>query len=218
MIGGLSRTATAALRQLLDAGTLSNLPAGFKQRGVRVRDEASPIQPGEFKDVDAPGGNLRDAFFPLPYKEPSATLLNLLGYCCPLVKGSRLLLTCKWAMVINKRLLEQQIALLERGSRVMSAIHKRLYAGMKEEFKLLSKVVAQYLPPEYPYDVVGGARNIKQADFDDRIDVIPVADPNIFSMSQRISMAQTQLQLAQSNPQIHNFISSYQKNVRSNRC
>ena len=101
------------------------------------------------------------------------------------------------------------IALLERGSRVMSAIHKRCYAAMKDEFKLLSKVVSQYLPPEYPYDVVGGARNIKQSDFDDRIDVIPVADPNIFSMSQRITLAQTQLQLATSNPQIHNLYQVY---------
>jgi hypothetical protein len=159
MIGGLSRTATAALRQLLDAGTLSNLPAGFKQRGVRVRDEAAPIQPGEFKDVDAPGGNLRDAFFPLPYKEPSQTLLNLLG------------------IVVQ--------------------------AGQ------LAKVVSQYLPPEYPYDVVGGQRNIKQADFDDRIDVVPVADPNIFSMSQRITLAQTQLQIATSNPQLHNMYQIY---------
>ena len=103
------------------------------------------------------------------------------------------------------------VALLERGSRVMSAIHKRCYAAMKQEFKLLSKVVSQYLPPEYPYDVVGGARNIKQVDFDDRIDIVPVADPNIFSMAQRISMAQTELQLAQSNPQIHNLYSAYRK-------
>jgi hypothetical protein len=101
------------------------------------------------------------------------------------------------------------VALLERGSRVMSAIHKRCYAAMKQEFKLLSKVVAQYLPPEYPYDVVGGARNIKQADFDDRIDIIPVADPNIFSMSQRITLAQTQLQIATSNPQLHNMYQIY---------
>jgi len=101
------------------------------------------------------------------------------------------------------------IALLERGSRVMSAIHKRCYAGMKDEFKLLAKAVSQYLPPEYPYDVVGGQRNIKQTDFDDRVDVVPVADPNIFSMSQRITLAQTQLQLATSNPQIHNLYQVY---------
>ena len=211
MIGGLSRTATAALRQLLDAGTLSNLPAGFKQRGVRVRDEASPIQPGEFKDVDAPGGSLRDAFFPLPYKEPSQTLLQMMG----IVVGDGQRFAAIADMQVGdgnqQAAVGTTIALLERGSRVMSAIHKRLYAGMKKEFKLLSKVVSQYLPAEYPYDVVGGARNIKQVDFDDRVDVLPVADPNIFSMAQRISMAQTELQLAQSNPQIHNLYAAYRK-------
>src|SRR6056300_766823 len=209
MIGGLSRTATAALRQLLDAGTLSNLPAGFKQRGVRVRDEASPIQPGEFKDVDAPGGSLRDAFFPLPYKEPSQTLLSLMG----IVVGAGQ----RFAAIADMQVgdgnqgaaVGTTIALLERGSRVMSAIHKRLYAAMKKEFKLLGKIVAQYLPPEYPYDVVGGARNIKQTDFDDRVDVVPVADPNIFSMSQRITLAQTQLQIATANPQLHNMYQIY---------
>ena len=209
MIGGLSRTATAALRQLLDAGTLSNLPAGFKQRGVRVRDEASPIQPGEFKDVDAPGGNLRDAFFPLPYKEPSQTLLNLLGIVVQAGQRFAAIADMQVGDANQAAAVGTTIALLERGSRVMSAIHKRCYAAMKEEFKLLAKVVSQYLPPEYPYDVVGGQRNIKQADFDDRIDVVPVADPNIFSMSQRITLAQTQLQIATSNPQLHNMYQIY---------
>jgi hypothetical protein len=209
MIGGLSRTATAALRQLLDAGTLSNLPAGFKQRGVRVRDEASPIQPGEFKDVDAPGGSLRDAFFPLPYKEPSQTLLNLLGIVVQAGQRFAAIADMQVGDGNQAAAVGTTIALLERGSRVMSAIHKRCYAAMKDEFKLLSKVVSQYLPPEYPYDVVGGARNVKQADFDDRIDVIPVADPNIFSMSQRITLAQTQLQIATANPQLHNMYQIY---------
>ncbi len=211
MIGGLSRTATAALRQLLDAGTLSNLPAGFKQRGVRVRDEAAPIQPGEFKDVDAPGGSLRDAFFPLPYKEPSATLLQLMGIVVGAGQRFAAIADMQVGDGNQSAAVGTTIALLERGSRVMSAIHKRLYAGMKKEFKLLSKVVSQYLPPEYPYDVVGGARTIKQIDFDDKVDVLPVADPNIFSMAQRISMAQTELQLAQSNPQIHNLYNAYRK-------
>ena len=209
MIGGLSRTATSALRQLLDAGTLSNLPAGFKQRGVRVRDEAAPIQPGEFKDVDAPGGNLRDAFFPLPYKAPSQTLLNLLGVVVSAGQRFAAIADMQVGDSNQAAAVGTTIALLERGSRVMSAIHKRCYAAMKDEFKLLSKVVSQYLPPEYPYDVVGGARNIKQADFDDRIDVIPVADPNIFSMSQRITLAQTQLQIATSNPALHNMYQIY---------
>jgi hypothetical protein len=209
MIGGLSRTATAALRQLLDAGTLANLPAGFKQRGVRVRDEASPIQPGEFKDVDAPGGNLRDAFFPLPYKEPSPTLLQLLGVVVQAGQRFAAIADMQVGDGNQGAAVGTTVALLERGSRVMSAIHKRCYAAMKNEFKLLSKIVSQYLPPEYPYDVVGGARNIKQTDFDDRVDVVPVADPNIFSMSQRITLAQTQLQIATSNPQLHNMYQIY---------
>jgi hypothetical protein len=209
MIGGLSRTATTALRQLLDAGTLANLPAGFKQRGVRVRDEASPIQPGEFKDVDAPGGSLRDAFFPLPYKEPSPTLLQLLGVVVQAGQRFAAIADMQVGDTKQNAAVGTTIALLERGSRVMSAIHKRCYAAMKDEFRILSKVVAQYLPPEYPYDVVGGQRNIKQADFDQRVDVIPVADPNIFSMSQRITLAQTQLQLATSQPQIHNLYQVY---------
>jgi len=209
MIGGLSRTATTALRQLLDAGTLANLPAGFKQRGVRVRDEASPIQPGEFKDVDAPGGSLRDAFFPLPYKEPSPTLLQLLGVVVQAGQRFAAIADMQVGDTKQNAAVGTTIALLERGSRVMSAIHKRCYAAMKDEFRILAKVVAQYLPPEYPYDVVGGQRNIKQADFDQRVDVIPVADPNIFSMSQRITLAQTQLQLATSQPQIHNLYQVY---------
>ena len=209
MIGGLSRTATTALRQLLDAGTLANLPAGFKQRGVRVRDEAAPIQPGEFKDVDAPGGSLRDAFFPLPYKEPSPTLLQLLGVVVQAGQRFAAIADMQIGDTKQNAAVGTTIALLERGSRVMSAIHKRCYAAMKDEFKILARVVSQYLPPEYPYDVVGGQRNVKQTDFDDRVDVVPVADPNIFSMSQRITLAQTQLQIATSNPQLHNMYQIY---------
>jgi hypothetical protein len=209
MIGGLSRTATTALRQLLDAGTLSNLPAGFKQRGVRVRDEAAPIQPGEFKDVDAPGGSLRDAFYPLPYKEPSQTLLALMGIVVQAGQRFASITEMQVGEGNQNAAVGTTIALLERGSKVMSAIHKRLYTGLKKEFKLLAKVISSYLPPVYPYDVVGGAREIKQADFDDRVDIVPVADPNIFSMSQRITLAQTELQLATSNPQIHNLYAVY---------
>ena len=211
MIGGLSRTATVALRQLLDAGTLSNLPAGFKQRGVRVRDEASPIQPGEFKDVDAPGGSLKDAFLPLPYKEPSATLLQLMGIVVQAGQRFAAISELQVGEGNQNAAVGTTMALMERGSKVMSAIHKRLYFSMKSEFKLLAKIVSTYLPPEYPYDVVGGARVIKQMDFDDRIDIIPVADPNIFSMSQRITIAQTELQLAMSNPQMHNMYMAYRK-------
>ena len=211
MIGGLSRTATVALRQLLDAGTLSNLPAGFKLRGVRVRDDAAPIQPGEFRDVDAPGGSLKDAFQFLPYKEPSQTLLQLMGI---VVQAGQ-----RFASIADMQVgdgnqgaaVGTTVALLERGSRVMSAIHKRLYAALKREFNLLATVFATYLPPVYPYDVVGGQREIKVQDFDERIDILPVADPNIFSQTQRITMAQTELQLAMSNPQMHNLYQSYRK-------
>ena len=211
MIGGLSRTATVALRQLLDAGTLSNLPAGFKQRGVRVRDEAAPIQPGEFKDVDAPGGSLRDAFFPLPYKEPSQTLLNLLGIVVQAGQRFAAIADMQVGDGNQGAAVGTTVALLERGSRVMSAIHKRLYSSMRSEFRLLAKLFKLYLPPVYPFDVVGGKREVKQLDFDDRVDILPVADPNIFSMSQRITMAQTELQLATSNPQIHNLYNAYRK-------
>ena len=209
MIGGLSRTATSALRQLLDAGTLSNLPAGFKQRGVRVQDDATAIQPGEFKDVDTPGGNLKDAFVFLPYKEPSQTLLQLMGIVVQAGQRFASIADMQVGDGNQQAAVGTTVALLERGSRVMSAIHKRLYVSLKSEFKLLSNVFKTYLPPEYPYDVPGAARNVKVTDFDDRVDILPVADPNIFSMSQRISMAQTQLQLAQSNPPMHNMYAAY---------
>ena len=209
MIGGLSRTATVALRQLLDAGTLSNLPAGFKMRGIRVRDDAQPLQPGEFRDVDAPGGSLKEAFFPLPYKEPSATLLQLMGIVVQAGQRFASIADMQVGDGNQNAAVGTTVALLERGSRVMSAIHKRLYNGLKAEFKLLARVFAQYLPAEYPYDVVGGQRLIKQKDFDDRIDIIPVADPNIFSMTQRVTLAQTELQMAMSNPQMHNLYASY---------
>ncbi len=209
MIGGLSRTATQALRQLLDAGTLSNLPAGFKQRGIRIRDDAQSIQPGEWRDVDAPGGNLKDAFMTLPYKEPSQTLLALMGVVVQAGQRFASIADMQVGDGNQQAAVGTTVALLERGSRVMSAIHKRIYASMKQEFKLLAKVFSTYLPPEYPYDIVGGQRNIKQTDFDDKVDIIPVADPNIFSQTQRISIAQTELQLAMSNPQIHNMYEIY---------
>ena len=211
MIGGLSRTATAALRQLLDAGTLSNLPAGFKQRGVRIRDEAQPLQPGEWKDVDAPGGSLKDSFFNLPYKEPSPTLLQLMGIVVQAGQRFASIADMQVGEGNQQAAVGTTVALLERGSRVMSAIHKRLYVALKNEFKLLAKIFATYLPPEYPYDVVGAARTVKVSDFDDRVDILPVADPNIFSMQQRVTLAQTELQLAMSNPQMHNLYMSYRK-------
>jgi len=209
LIGGLSRTATQSLRQLIDAGTLANLPAGFKTRGLRITDNDQPLQPGEFRDVDAPSGAIREGLMPLPYKEPSQTLFALLGF---VVQAGQ-----RFAQIADMQVGDANqgapvgttIALLERGSRIMSSIHKRMYYSMQKEFKLLAKVIQSYLPEEYPYQVVGGDRSIKQSDFDDRVDVIPVADPNIFSMSQRIQLAQTQLQLATSAPQLHDVKEAY---------
>jgi hypothetical protein len=185
------------------------MPAGFKQRGIRVRDEAQSIQPGEFRDVDAPGGNIRDAFMPLPFKEPSGTLLQLMGIVVQAGQRFAAIADMQVGDGNQQAAVGTTIALLERGSRVMSAIHKRLYVALKQEFVLLADVFKTYLPAEYPYDVVGGQRNIKVADFDDKIDILPVADPNIFSQSQRISLAQTELQLAMSNPQMHNMYEAY---------
>src|SRR5210317_2032203 len=209
MIGGLSRTATAALRQLLDAGTLSNLPAGFKQRGIRIRDDAQAIQPGEFRDVDAPGGNIRDSFMMLPFKEPSQTLLQLMGVVVNAGQRFASIADLQVGDGNQQAAVGTTVALLERGSRTMSAIHKRIYFALKNEFRILSRVFRLYLPAEYPYDVVGGQKMIKQSDFDDRVDILPVADPNIFSQTQRISLAQTELQLAMSNPQMHNLYQAY---------
>jgi hypothetical protein len=209
MIGGLSRTATAALRQLLDAGTLANLPAGFKMRGIRIRDDAQAIQPGEFRDVDAPGGNLRDSFMMLPFKEPSQTLLALMGVVVQAGQRFASITDLNVGDGNQQAAVGTTVALLERGSRTMSAIHKRIYAAMKQEFNMLARLFKLYLPPVYPYDVVGGSKQIKQTDFDDKVDIIPVADPNIFSQTQRISLAQTELQLAASNPQMHNQYEVY---------
>ena len=209
MIGGLTRTATAALRQLLDAGTLANLPAGFKSRGIRVRDDAQPLQPGEFRDVDAPGGNIKDQFMTLPFKGPDATLLQLMGIVVQAGQRFAAIADMQVGDMNQQAAVGTTVALLERGSRVMSAIHKRLYVGLKQEFKLLAEVFKTYLPPVYPYDVPGASREIKVQDFDDRVDILPVADPNIFSQTQRISLAQSQLQLAQSNPRIHNLYQAY---------
>ena len=209
MIGGLTRTATAALRQLLDAGTLANLPAGFKTRGLRIRDDAQPLQPGEFRDVDAPGGNIRDQFMQLPFKGPDSTLLQLMGIVVQAGQRFASIADSQVGDMNQSAAVGTTVALLERGSRVMSAIHKRLYVGLKQEFKLLTDVFKTYLPAQYPYDVPGATRNVKVADFDDKVDILPVADPNIFSQTQRISLAQSQLQLAQTNPQMHDLYQAY---------
>jgi hypothetical protein len=211
MIGGLGRAATSILRQLIDAGTLANLPAGFKARGVRVRNDDEPLQPGEWRDIDAPGGNIRDAIIPLPYKEPSATLGQLLGM---LVDNGRRFVSLADQQTSNMNQeapVGTTVALLERGMKVMSAIHKRLHYAQKNEFRVLARIFRDNLPQEYPYDVAGGDRTVMASDFDGRVDVIPVSDPNIFSMAQRVTLAQTQLQLAQSNPQLHNLHAAFRR-------
>ena len=211
MIGGLSRSATTALRQLLDAGTLANLPAGFKSRGIRIRDDDQPFQPGEFRDVDAPGGNIRDQFQLLPFKEPSQTLFQLMGFCVQAGQRFAAIADMQMGEDSQNRAVGTTIALLERGSRVMSAIHKRCYYAMRQEFRLLAKVFADYLPPVYPYSVYNADRAVKVADFDDRVDVIPVADPNIMSMAQRVTLANENLKIAMSAPQMHNLREAYSR-------
>ena len=211
MIGGLSRAATQSLRQLIDAGTLKNLPAGFKSRGIRVRDDDQPIQPGEFRDVDAPGGNIRDQFFNLPFSEPSTTLFNLLGFVVQAGQKFAAITDSSVGNDTQNRAVGTTIALMERGSRVMSGVHKRCYYAMRLEFKILARICGEFLPPEYPYDVYGGPRQIKSTDFDQRVDILPVADPNIMSMAQRVTLAQTQLQIASSNPAIHNIHEAYRR-------
>ena len=211
MIGGLSRTATAALRQLIDAGTLANLPAGFKARGLRIRNDADPLSPGEFRDVDAPGGAIRDSLMLLPYKGADQTLFQLMSFCVDAGQRFAAISNLQVGEGNEQAAVGTTLALLEQGAKVMSAIHKRLYYAQKEEFTLLARVFGEYLPPEYPYEVVGGERTIKAKDFDSRVDVIPVADPNIFSMSQRVTMAQTELQLAQAAPDIHNLHEAYRR-------
>ena len=210
-IGGLSRTATAALRQLIDAGTLSNLPAGFKARGLRIRDDDTPLQPGEFRDVDAPGGQIRDSLMPLPFKGPDQTLYQLLGFVVDAAQRFATITDMKVGDGNQNAAVGTTVALLEQGSRVMSAIHKRLHYAMKTEFKILARVMEESLPPVYPYEVPGAEATVKATDFDDKVDVLPVSDPNIFSQSQRIALAQTELQMAMQAPDIHNIPEVYRR-------
>ncbi len=210
-IGGLSRTATAALRQLIDAGTLSNLPAGFKARGLRIRDDDSPLQPGEFRDVDAPGGQIRDSLMPLPFKGPDGTLFQLLGFVVDAAQRFATITDMKVGDANPNAAVGTTIAMIEQGTRVMSAVHKRLHYAMKIEFKILARVMKESLPPVYPYEVPGAESTVKATDFDDRVDVLPVSDPNIFSQSQRIALAQTELQMAMQAPDIHNIPEVYRR-------
>ena len=203
MIGGLAKASTSILRQLIDAGTIANLPSGFKARGMRIRDEDEPLQPGEFRDIDTTGGSLKENLIPLPVKEPSNVLMQLLGMLIDSGKRFASIADTNVGDVNQAMPVGTTVALLERGTKVMSAIHKRLHYAQRIEFQLLAKVFSEYLPPMYPYQALGGAQEVKQTDFDGRVDVIPVSDPNIFSQSQRITMAQELMQLVQSNPEIH---------------
>jgi hypothetical protein len=209
LIGGLSKAATSALRQLIDAGTLANLPAGFKAKGARIADDSNPIQPGEWRDIDAGGAELAGSLMPLPYKEPSQVLFTLMGFLID--SGKRLSSTADMQVGDGNQYAQvgTTLALLERGSMVMSSIHKRLHYAQTLEFRLLFEGFGQYMPDEYPYDVPGASRKIKKKDFDTMVSVQPVADPNIFSSAQRIQLAQMQLQLAQSAPNMHNMYEAF---------
>ena len=208
-IGGLSRTATSALRQLIDAGTLSNLPAGFKARGLRIRDDDEPLQPGEFRDVDAPGGAIRDSLMPLPFKGPDRTLFELLGFVVQAGQRFATITDMKVGDGNQQAAVGTTIAMLEQGSRVMSAVHKRLHYAMRQEFKILARVMSESLPQEYPYSVAGDEASVMATDFDGRVDVIPVSNPNVFSQAQRIALSQTKMQLAVQAPEMHNMHEVY---------
>ena len=208
-IGGLSRTATSALRQLIDAGTLSNLPAGFKARGMRIRDDDEPLQPGEFRDVDAPGGAIRDSLMPLPFKGPDQTLFQLLGFVVDAGQRFATITDLKVGDGNQQAAVGTTIAMLEQGSRVMSAVHKRLHYAMRVEFKILGRVMNESLPKVYPYAVAGEDSEVMATDFDDRIDILPVSNPNVFSQAQRITLAQTKLELAGAAPELHNMHEIY---------
>ena len=210
MIGGLSKASTSILRQLIDSGTLANLPAGFKARGMRIRDEDEPLQPGEFRDIDTTGGSLRENLIPLPIKEPSSVLMQLLGLLVDSGKRFAAIADMNVGDMNQAMPVGTTVALLERGTKVMSAIHKRLHYAQKMEFQILSKVFAEYLPPVYEFAVGSGSQEIKAMDFDGRIDVIPVSDPNIFSQSQRVTLAQELLQMVQSAPDVHGPMGIYE--------
>ena len=209
-IGGLSRAATSILRQLIDAGTLSNLPAGFKARGVRIRNDDEPLNPGEFRDIDVPGGDLKNSIIPLPYKEPSGTLAQLLGVVVDSGRRFAQVADAKISDVNSQAPVGTTVALIEQGSKIISSIHKRLHYGQKQEFRMLAEIFAEN-PVPYPYFVGNIAPEVMQQDFDGRIDILPVSDPSIFSMAQRLSLAQTQLQMAQQAPQIHNQYEAFRR-------
>lgn len=204
MIGGLSEAATSILRQLVDAGTLANVPGGFKTRGMRIKGDNKPIAPGEWRDVDVPSGVLKDHFVPLMYKEPSATLYQLLGAIVEAGQRFASMADLKVADMNQDAPVGTTLAIMERAMKVQTAIQARIHAGLKREFKMLAEIIRDYTEPKYPYEVDAEAE-IKKSDYDDRIDVIPVSDPNAGTLSQRIMQYQAVLQLATMNPQIYDL-------------
>jgi len=204
MVGGLAKSATSLLRQLVDAGTLANLPGGLKTRGLRIKGDDTPIYPGEFRDVDIPGGSIRDNITFLPYKEPSGTLYQLLGNIVEEGRRFASITDLKVSDMNNQAPVGTTLALLERNMKVMGAIQARLHASMRQELGILSGIIKDYMPDDYEYEVDGEAA-IKGVDFDERIDVIPVSDPNAATMAQRIMQYQAALQLAQSAPQMYDM-------------
>lgn len=210
LLGNLTHSATANLRQLIDAGTLSNLPGGFKTRGLRVANDQQPIAPGEWRDVDVPGNNLRESLVPLPYKEPSGTLFQLLGFVVQ--AGEKFIGTQELGIADgNKETpVGTTVALLERGTKIMSSVHKRLHGALKVELKLLATNFASDVDA-YPYDVDGAAPEVFKEDFSPKVDVQPVSDPNIFSMAQRVILAQEQLKMAQSAPELHDLYEAFKR-------
>jgi hypothetical protein len=203
IVGGLAKSATSILRQLVDAGTLSNLPGGLKTRGLRIKGDDTPIMPGEFRDVDIPSGTLKENITFLPYKEPSGVLYSLLGNIVEEGRRFASQSDMKVADMNNEAPVGTTLALLERSMKVQSAVQARLHASMKKELKILANLVKDYGPREYPYDIKG--KQLTAQDFDDRIDIVPVSDPNAGTMAQRIMKYQAALQLAGSAPQMFNM-------------
>ena len=204
LIGGYAKSATMLIRQLVDAGTLSNLPGGLKSRGLRIKGDDTPIAPGEFRDVDVPSGSIRDNILPLPYKEPSQVLLTLLNQIIAEGRAFASSGDMKVSDMSSQAPVGTTLAILERTLKVMTAVQSRLHYAMKQEFKLLKAIIADYAPEEYEYEPVEGSRRAKKSDYD-AVDVIPVSDPNAATMAQKIVQYQAVLQLAQSAPQLYNL-------------
>ena len=204
MIGGLAKSATSLLRQLVDAGTLSNLPGGLKTRGLRIKGDDTPIMPGEFRDVDVPGGVIRDNITFLPYKEPSSVLYQLLGNIVEEGRRFASMADLKVADMNQEAPVGTTLAIMERAMKVQSAIQARIHASLKQEYKILATIIRDYTDPAYPYETEDG-EGIKAEDFDDRIDVVPVSDPNASTMAQRIMQYQAALQLAQQSPNLYDM-------------